>query len=461
MNRIVEVNEELAYAVIEPGVTQQQLYDYLQVHQTGLWMDCTDSTPSASVLGNSLERGIGYTPYGDHFGQLSGLEVVLPDGEIVRTGGGPPNLKTWNTSKWGTGPYVDGLFSQSNFGIVTKAGVWLMPQPEKFTAFFLELADAGDFSALIDELRRLVMAGILQSKIHMPNELVVLALATQYPYDLRGPDGLLSDDTIAALREKYALQPWTMTGGVYGTAEQVRVNRAAIRAALGRFGRLNFVDDRRLSFLKKVTGAMKASEGKPFRSWLLKWALKLLGATKPRERLEIIPVLFGVLQGVPSEHIVKMGEYFMAHHPPPESNIDPTRHGDSGGLLWFPVLVPFTGRHMSEVIDICRPIFRKHRFEFACVVNQLNARTLIALIIIGFDKQNPEEEERAWELHQALMKATLLAGYQQFRTHIEAMPDILSCSPALVGFLGIIKSALDPHQVLAAKRYGVSKQGAS
>lgn len=30
--------------------------------------------------------------------------------------------------KWGYGPYVDGLFTQSNFGVVTKMGLWLMPE---------------------------------------------------------------------------------------------------------------------------------------------------------------------------------------------------------------------------------------------------------------------------------------------------------------------------------------------
>src|SRR5689334_5304961 len=39
MNRIIEVNAKLGYAVIEPGVTQGQLYQYLQEHRTGLWMD--------------------------------------------------------------------------------------------------------------------------------------------------------------------------------------------------------------------------------------------------------------------------------------------------------------------------------------------------------------------------------------------------------------------------------------
>jgi len=55
MNRIREVNQDLAYAVIEPGVTQKQLFDHLQEQGIPLWFDCTGSGPEASIVGNTLE----------------------------------------------------------------------------------------------------------------------------------------------------------------------------------------------------------------------------------------------------------------------------------------------------------------------------------------------------------------------------------------------------------------------
>jgi 4-cresol dehydrogenase (hydroxylating) len=59
------------------------------------------------------------------------MEVVLGDGELVRTGmGAMPNSQVWQQNRWGYGPWVDGLFRQGNMGVVTKMGFWLMPQPE-------------------------------------------------------------------------------------------------------------------------------------------------------------------------------------------------------------------------------------------------------------------------------------------------------------------------------------------
>ncbi len=59
-----------------------------------------------------------------------GMEIVLPDGEVVRTGMGAlpdettehGSSNTWQLFPYGFGPYSDGIFTQSNYGIVTKMG---------------------------------------------------------------------------------------------------------------------------------------------------------------------------------------------------------------------------------------------------------------------------------------------------------------------------------------------------
>ncbi len=55
MNRIIEVNADLAYAVIEPGVRYRQLHEYLQKQQIKLAVDPIDDTAHASVIGNALD----------------------------------------------------------------------------------------------------------------------------------------------------------------------------------------------------------------------------------------------------------------------------------------------------------------------------------------------------------------------------------------------------------------------
>jgi 4-cresol dehydrogenase (hydroxylating) len=72
---------QLAYAVVEPGVGFFDLHDEVERQKAPLWL----SVPGngwGSVIGNALEHGIGYTPYGLHARNLCGIEAVLPDGDL-------------------------------------------------------------------------------------------------------------------------------------------------------------------------------------------------------------------------------------------------------------------------------------------------------------------------------------------------------------------------------------------
>ena len=77
-----------------------------------------------------LERGYGITPYADHFAAVTALEAVLPDGRIYRSAlselGGATVDRAY---KWGIGPYIDGLFAQGNFAVVTNMTIALAPRP--------------------------------------------------------------------------------------------------------------------------------------------------------------------------------------------------------------------------------------------------------------------------------------------------------------------------------------------
>ena len=99
-----------------------------------------------------------------------GMEVILPNGELVRTGmgalpepGNAPGLaaheqkpnKAWQLFNYGFGPYNDGIFTQSNLGIVVKMGIWLMPNPGGYQAYLITFPRDEDLSAIVDIIRPL------------------------------------------------------------------------------------------------------------------------------------------------------------------------------------------------------------------------------------------------------------------------------------------------------------------
>ncbi|MEU8444558.1 FAD-binding protein [Streptomyces microflavus] len=138
------------WAVIEPGVTQLQLASLLDGSERML--NVTASSGHTSVLGNTVDRGVGLRHQRTH--DLAGLEVVLPDGELVRVGWWPrggTDFTAINPS--GLGPNPLELFTQSDLGVVTAAVVRLLPRPEAQRTLRASFPRQNLGEAL-DELRR-------------------------------------------------------------------------------------------------------------------------------------------------------------------------------------------------------------------------------------------------------------------------------------------------------------------
>lgn len=444
MNRIIEVNEELAFAEIEPGVTYHQLNAYLKERGHKLWVDCIDGTAQGSVIGNALDRGVGETPYGDHFGNLCGLEVVLPDGDVVQTGGASAGLHGWHSHKWGIGPYLEGIFSQSNFGIVTKAGIWLMPQPEAHNSYVFELRDEQQLPQVMDALRRLALQGIVTSKLHMINDFVSLTIVTQRIREDVSQSGPLTRADREALRQKYGISPWSCGGGIYGTREQVRLQRALLRKALDPYGKLIFVSDRAIGLIERL---MPAASHSPLVRMLVE---KLAGASLPV--LEAAPYLHRILQGTPAEYFMKHA-YFRNARPRPEQDIDPAR--DGCGLTWFAPILPFTSKQVVPYLDRCKQRIEAQGFDFYVAMLLMNPRAVICLMAIIYDRDNATEVSRAEELFNILLSDMRDARYQQYRAGLGAWDRVFESAPELLRLNNRIKQALDPANILAPGRYGI------
>ena len=132
INRILDIDEKLAFAhQLSPGWgTRCSMTSWSGAGQLADAGRMFQPTPRRGGR-RRARQGAGYSPYFDHFGFSCGLEIVLGNGDVLRTGDGSiesEDLVNWHTSKYSFGPILDGLFAQSNYGIVTRMGLWLMPR---------------------------------------------------------------------------------------------------------------------------------------------------------------------------------------------------------------------------------------------------------------------------------------------------------------------------------------------
>lgn len=433
LNRIVAFDEDLANVTLEPGVTQRQLHEFLRERGSKLWMDSTGASPDCSIVGNTMERGFGHTPLGDHAGNACGFEVVLPSGECIETGFSRfEGSKTGPLSRWGVGPSLDGLFSQSNFGIVTRMSVWLMPAPEHFEAFFFVCKQEDGLAAIVDALRPLRLNGTLRSTIHIGNDYKVITATTRFPWSEESASSPLGPEAMARLRKTLSIGYWQGSGGLYGTRAQVKEAKRQVRRALkGKVDRLQFVNDRLVGLMGRFATPFRMVTG---------WDIS--------KTLSLLEPVYNLMKGVPTEST--LGSTYWRKREAPLKGADPDR--DGCGLLWCSPVVPSTGKDVREATTLATKVVLEHGFEPQMSLSLATERSAICVTTISYDRHVAGEDARALACYRALTVALLERGYPPYRLNIRSM-DYAHGGQAYDAVVKGLKDALDPRGILAPGRY--------
>lgn len=434
MNRIIEVNHDLAYAVIEAGVSQGQLYDYLRENRTGLRADSTGAGRDASLVGNTLDRGFGHTRYGDHFLCTCSMEIVLADGRVLNTGFGHyAGARASRVYRYGVGPFLDGLFVQSGFGIVTRIGLWLMPEPEDFCIFLLSTPREQDLSDLVDRLSRLRREGLLTSTVHIGNDLRVFSGRGSYPWQEAAGVTPLPPDLRLKLRARAGIGTWNVTGSFEGSAEVVRAMRHTMSRRMRGY-RMLFLDDRRIARFERIGRWMRWTE----------WGRRL------EDKLDLIRPLYGLLKGIPTDEPLRGAAWRVRGSVPAEPQDPLDLHA---GLLWVSPIVPARGEDARTFVDLVTPIYHRHGFDALITLTLITERALCCVTNIAFDRREPAEVTAAGVCYGELKAALRSRGYISYRTGPEGFSHLAEGSAHFWDVVGQLKATLDPLGIISPGRY--------
>lgn len=406
MNRILEVNEETCYAELEPGVSFQMLHDELARRGNKLMVSATSGPPHGGVLGNAMDRGAGYGPYFDHFGMLCGMEVVLGNGDVIRTGDGSldtENPLNWHVSKFSSGPSLDGLFAQSNFGIVTRVGIWLMPRPPKSKSFHFVFPDDDDIEQIIDLCRPLKLSNFVPSLFRVSNDLYAMAPEERNSEYAKGCKKSFSDAARKDMQSRHGLGAWQVSGMFYGPSDEaIAPMIQRVRAHFERSGKARFVSHEEAQDIPALQIAIASMDGKPSANEL------------------------GMLSWRPGS-----------------------------GNSWFLPGMPMVGRKALELDHLGRSVFAKHGMDYI-VMHVASARFARGLHVLVWNKEDPDENARADACYRELTVEFAKRGVgvgrvpaDYYDLHAEQMiPELRKVSSAL-------KRALDPNGVISPGKYGI------
>ncbi len=451
MNQIIEVNEKMAYAVIEPGVTQEQLNNYLKENNIDLWIDCTDSTPRGSLLGNASDRGIGYTRYGDHFGHLCGMEIVLPTGEECKLGVSK-NSKTTYTHKWGHGAFLDGIFTQSNLGIITRVGLWLMRKPKYTLLYTMDISTQEKLGFVLDQNRELGLKKILQGHPHTVNNFQMATVACR-PTDFDTEERLnfISKKSMDKIYDKYKIPAWSMVGSIYGDDKyEIEFRKKALKKAYEGLGSLEFFDAKKVSKIQKFVKTYENTSRRSFKGKILK-TIKSFITDKPLEIISLLPEMFNVVQGIPTEKIIKSA-YFKSNTIAPDKNADPA--SDECGVIWLAPTFPTDADHFHKLINLIRPLYVQYNFNFSACITRLNDRTSFLLAGIFYNKQDQNQRDKANHLHETLTRVIYEQGYPPYRSGMTSWKELENFNQPFNNLVKRIKKTLDPNNIYAPTKYG-------
>lgn len=432
MNRILEVNEKGAYALVEPGVSYFDLYRYIQERGIKLWVDIPD--PGwGSPVGNSLDRGGGYlmANYRNHFDSHCGMEVVLANGEIVRTGmGAMPGAKTWQEYKTGFGPWVDGIFSQSNFGVVTKMGFWLMPQPEAYLSGTVYLPRYEDLIPMVEILTYLentratngmpdlgspLLGVTMIQDITKPNEQPIPPPAAELTALIDKADvGKSAELQEYALRK--GIPYWSCKLSFYGAA---KANAANWEYCQEKFSAIPGAKFEQNEFYKlPLTAEQRAKVHKP-------------------------------QFGIPSLAMFSIGER------------TPNNPTPTNGHMWFSPIIPRTGEAVFEA----NRVFQEAAREFGIPV--LSAFSLPScywerafIYIFAFPVTHDiETNQKNRAAFKKMVQRAAEHGWGEYRTAPAYQDAIMQTyaynNHSLLRLHETLKDAIDPNGILSAGRYGI------
>jgi 4-cresol dehydrogenase (hydroxylating) len=437
---------ELGLVTIEPGVTQQQLSDYLLLNNHDYMVPVTGAGPDCSILANALERGYGITPYTDHFSAVTSIHGYWANGRPYQSAiselDASDDKLVDKTFKWGLGPYLEGLFTQSNLGIVSQMTIRLAKKKADFTSFFIQLKNDALLEKAVPLIRQVLQdyEGIVGS-INLMDQRRLLSMFAKNP---KGNDThqVMDNQEIKKLANDLQTPNWTIVGSIYGSVGVVSAVKKEIDDVFKQLPcKRVYSNSLAIVLTNKVINKLP--------DWLID---KIPTLAKVAAQLNSFNKGKDIMLGKPNKVALTLA--YWRHKDGQGFDKDKLSPGKDGcGLLWYAPLITMKANKMREFVDFIRETCPKFNIEPFITFTNLKHDCVDSTIPIVFDLNNAQAVTDAHNCLKELVEEGLKKGFVPYRLSIDQQQSLLNKDSDFWQTVNQLKNSLDPHNILSQGRY--------
>jgi 4-cresol dehydrogenase (hydroxylating) len=341
---------------------------------------------------------------------------------------------------YGIGPMLDGLFFQSNFGIVTSATVDLIPEPESGISIMAKIRKDADLEALVDAFAELRRAGVIRTVVHIGNrERTMITLGPIVAQHL-AERVTLGGAELAHLAEEClataGFGPWSAVVGVMGSRRDTRQALRTIKRRLKGLASVTMINSARLDRAEAVLSRLRWVRG-------LDKKLALLKSVRP---------LFDLSNGIPTDAAVLSVDWPVDNKVPPDH---PNPDQGHAGMLYCLPFLPLSGACAREVVSMTRETCGKHGFTAYMTLNVVDSKSLECVTSISFDRDDDARAEQAQACIRTLQDQLVERGFYPYRVGLQYMDQLIDPEDTFWKTVRDLKQVLDPNHIISPGRYNL------
>lgn len=308
---------------------------------------------------------------------------MLGDGDLVRTGQfGIDGSPSAFLSKFTFGPSVEGLFLQSNLGIVTKLSLWMTPQPPAFMECTLTVPTLEDVEPLVDSLGQMRQSGLIPTCVWVLSRNEIIAtLGRRCDLWPEGNGAAIPEWKLAELGKAYGLGYWVARWALYGPKRTIQAQFDDIQEILAR---------------EVPTGTVKGT----------------LFAGQDGQLLDskaVPPENGRLLTGVSSMFSLPFVDWAL-----PADGSGKGAHGD------YAPIIPNSGKLVLEWVQASHKRYEAAGFEPATDFF-MHERHILMVNMFAYNQRDPKQTANIHKMFLGFNEDSKARGYGMYRAHVNFM----------------------------------------